>query len=187
MVVESVVAVASGVVAGSVLLLAFGLDSIIELASAGVLIWRLSVELRHGQAFSESAERFASKIGGGLLIALTAYVVVSSGWNLWTRSGAEFSPSGLVLCILAVPIMRYLAQRKIALAKRLGSRAMRADAMESITCGWLSLVVVIGLVAQAAIGAWWIDPVGSLAIVWFLVKEGREAWAAEECGCGDLG
>jgi divalent metal cation (Fe/Co/Zn/Cd) transporter len=80
--------------------------------------------------------------------------------------------------------MRYLAQRKIALAEKLGSRAMRADAMESITCGWLSLVAVIGLVAQAVLGAWWVDPVGSLAIVWFLVKEGREAWAGEECGCG---
>jgi divalent metal cation (Fe/Co/Zn/Cd) transporter len=75
--------------------------------------------------------------------------------------------------------MRYLAQRKIALVEKLESRAMRADAMESITCGWLSLVVVIGLLAQAALGAWWVDPVGSLAIVWFLVKEGREAWADE--------
>jgi divalent metal cation (Fe/Co/Zn/Cd) transporter len=118
------------------------------------------------------------------LFVLTAYVVLSAGWNLWTHNGAEFSPSGLVLCILAIPIMRYLAQRKIALAEKLGSRAMRADAMESITCGWLSLVVVIGLLAQAALGAWWVDPVGSLAIVWFLVKEGREAWAGEECGCG---
>jgi divalent metal cation (Fe/Co/Zn/Cd) transporter len=184
MVIESVVAITSGIAAGSILLLAFGLDSIIELASAGVLIWRLSVELRHGQAFSESAERLASRIGGGLLFALTAYVVVTASWNLSMHHGAEFSPSGLVLCILAIPIMRHLALRKIALAEELGSRAMRADAMESITCGWLSLVVVIGLAAQAILGAWWIDPVGSLVIVWFLVREGREAWAGAECGCG---
>jgi len=62
---------------------------------------------------------------------------------------------------------------------------MRADAIESITCGWLSFVAVLGLLAQLLIGAWWIDPVTSLVIVWFLVKEGREAWSGEGCGCGD--
>ncbi len=184
MIVEAVVAVASGLVAGSLVLLAFGLDSVIELISAGVLIWRLLVELRHGQAFSERAERLASRVGGGLLLALAAYVVVSAGWGLWTRHGEEFSIPGLVVSALAIPVMRHLARRKIALADKLGSRAMRADAMESITCGWLSLVVVVSLAAQAVLGAWWVDPVGSLAIVWFLVKEGREAWAGEECACG---
>ena len=183
MVFEAAVAVAAGLAAGSLVLLAFGLDSVIELISAGVLIWRLSVELRHGQAFSERAERLASRIGGGLLFALAAYVVVSAGWALWTRHGEAFSISGLVVSTLAIPVMRYLARRKIALADTLGSRAMRADAMESITCGWLSLVVVVSLVAQAVLEAWWVDPVGSLAIVWFLVKEGREAWAGEECAC----
>ena len=170
MAVEAAVAVASGIAAGSVLLLAFGLDSVIELASAGVLIWRLSVELRRGQAFSGNTERLASRIGGGLLFALATYVVVSAGWSLWTRQGAEFSAPGLVISVLAIPIMRYLAWRKIALAEKLGSCAMRADAMESITCGWLSLVVVVGLIAQAALGAWWVDAVASLAIVWFLLK-----------------
>lgn len=184
MLIEAAVAVVSGLTAGSLLLLAFGLDSLIELASACVLIWRLSVELRRGQAFSEGAEHLASRIGGGLLFALTAYVVVSAGWSLWTHQGAEFSPSGLVLCILAISIMRYLARRKIAVAEKLGSRAMRADAMESITCGSLSFVVVVGMIAQAVFGAWWVDPIASLAIVWFLVKEGREAWNGEECGCG---
>jgi divalent metal cation (Fe/Co/Zn/Cd) transporter len=184
MVIEAVVAVASGIAAGSVLLLAFGLDSVIELASAGVLIWRLSVELRRGQEFSENAERRASRSGGGLLFALAIYVVASAGWSLWTRHGAEFSAPGLMISVLAIPVMRYLARRKIVLAEKLGSRAMRADAMESITCGWLSLIVVVGLVAQLALGAWWVDAVGSLAIVWFLVKEGREAWSGEECGCG---
>ena len=186
MVIEAVVAVAAGLVAGSLVLLAFGLDSIIELISAGVLIWRLSVELWHGQAFSERAERLASRIGGALLFALAAYVVVSAGWGLWLRQGAEFSIPGLVISVFAIPIMRYLARRKIGLADKLGSRAMRADAMESITCGWLSLVVVVSLVAQAVVGAWWVDPLGSLAIVWFLVKEGREAWGAKECGCGSM-
>jgi len=183
MLIETAVAVVSGVAAGSIVLLAFGLDSVIELISAGVLIWRLSVELRDGQEFSERAERLARRIGGGLLFALATYVVGSAAWSFWTREGAEFSIAGLVVSLLAIPIMRYLARRKITLAERLGSRALRADAMESVTCGWLSFVVVVSLMAQAVLGVWWIDSAGSLAIVWLLVKEGREAWAGEECGC----
>jgi divalent metal cation (Fe/Co/Zn/Cd) transporter len=83
--------------------------------------------------------------------------------------------------------MRYLAHRKIAIAEKLGSRALRADAMEAVTCGWLSFVVVVSLAAQWALGAWWIgdawwiDGVASLAIVWLLIKEGREAWAGRKC------
>jgi divalent metal cation (Fe/Co/Zn/Cd) transporter len=184
MFIEAAVAIGAGVIAGSLVLFAFGLDSVIELISAGVLLWRLSVELRRGQAFSETAERTASRIGGGLLFALAAYVAVSAGWSLWHRQGETFSPAGLVLALLAIPIMRYLAKRKLTVADKLGSRAMRADAMESITCGWLSVVVVVSLAAQALLGAWWVDAVGSLAIVWFLVKEGREAWSGKECGCG---
>ena len=181
MVIEAVVAIGSGIMSGSLVLLAFGLDSIIELISAGVLLWRLSVELRHGQRFSESAERLAGRIGGALLFALAAYVVVTAGWNLWTAHRGEFSVPGFIVTLLAIPIMRYLATRKIDLADRLGSRALRADAVESITCGWLSVVAVVSLAAQAIFGAWWIDSVGSLAILWFLLKEGREAWRGECC------
>jgi divalent metal cation (Fe/Co/Zn/Cd) transporter len=76
--------------------------------------------------------------------------------------------------------MLVLARRKLALADQVGSRALRADAAESIACLWLSVVVVIGLAAQLALGFWWIDPATSLAIVWFLIKEGREAWKVEE-------
>jgi divalent metal cation (Fe/Co/Zn/Cd) transporter len=183
MVIEAAVAIGAGVAAGSITLLAFGIDSLIELASAGVLIWRLTVELRHGQAFSENAERLASRIGGGLLFALAAYVIASAAWRLWTQQGGEFSAAGLAVALLAMPIMYALAKRKLALADKLGSRALRADAVESITCGWLSFVVVIGLIAQLLVGAWWIDAATSLAIVWFLVKEGREAWQGEACGC----
>jgi len=157
---------------------------VIELISAGVLIWRLTVELRHGQVFSEHAERVASRIGGGLLFALAAYVVASAAWSLWTRHGETFSALGLAVTLAAIPIMSALARRKLAIAEALGSRAMRADAVESITCGWLSFVAALGLVAQFLVGAWWIDAVTSLAIVWFLVKEGREAWNQEACGCG---
>jgi len=180
--IEAVVALISGVAAGSLVLIAFGLDSIIELISAGVLMWRLSVELRHGQAFSEDAERLASRIGGVLLFVLAAYVILAAGWHLWTQHGEEFSLPGLILTALAIPIMRYMARHKIDLADKLGSRALRADAMESITCGWLSLVAVVSLTAQALFGFWWIDSIGSLAIVWLLIREGREAWSGECCG-----
>ena len=179
--VEAIVALVSGLAAGSLVLIAFGLDSVIELASAGALVWRLTVELRHGQAFSENAERLASRIAADCF----------SHWPLTSRSrlfGAygrdkaeAFSWPGFIVALAAIPSMRYLARRKIAIADKIGSRALRADAMEAVTCGWLSAVVVVSLAAQWAFGGWWIDGVGSLAIVWLLVKEGREAWAGQEC------
>jgi divalent metal cation (Fe/Co/Zn/Cd) transporter len=153
----------------------------LELASAGVLVWRLTVELRHGQTVAESAERRAARIGGALLFALAIYVVGGAGWKLWTQQGAEFSLPGLIVSVLAMPTMYFLSRRKLRLAEALGSRALRADAIESITCGWLSLVVVAALIVQLAIGAWWVDAVASLGIVWFLIREGREAWSGEEC------
>jgi len=183
MMVEAAVAIWAGMQAASVSLLAFGIDSLIELASAGVLIWRLTVELRHGQAFAEGAERRASRMAGGLLFALAAYVVTAAGWKLWTQTGETFSWPGLVITMLAIPVMSVLARQKIAAAEALGSGAMRADAMEGVTCGWLSVVVVVGLIAQGLTDAWWVDSVTSLGIVWFLVKEGREAWSGEECCC----
>jgi hypothetical protein len=101
MVLEAAVAIGSGVAAGSLMLTVFGIDSLIELASACVLVWRLSVELRHGQVFAESAERTASRIGGALLFAPASYVVVGAGWKLCTRQGAEFWLSGLAISVLA--------------------------------------------------------------------------------------
>ena len=181
MTVEAIVALASGIAAGSLVLVAFGLDSVIELASAGALIWRLTVELHRGQAFSENAERMASRIAGGLLFTLAAYVTMAALWSLWTRQGEVFSWPGFIVALAAIPSMRYLARRKIDIADKIGSRALRADAMEAITCGWLSAVVVVSLAAQWVFGAWWVDGVSSLAIVWLLVKEGREAWAGREC------
>jgi divalent metal cation (Fe/Co/Zn/Cd) transporter len=181
MTVEAAVAIGSGVAAGSLTLTAFGIDSLIELASAVVLVWRLNVELRHGQTFAETAERTASRIGGALLFALAVYVVATAGWKLWMREGAEFSLLGLVITVLAIPVMYFLARRKLQVADTLGSRAMRADAVESITCGWLAVVVVAALLAQLITGAWWVDPLASLGIVWFLVREGREAWEGEDC------
>ena len=184
MMAEAAVAIGSGIAAGSLTLTAFGIDSLIELASAAVLVWRLTVELRHSQAFAENAEMTASRIGGALLFALAAYVVASAGWMLWTQQGAEFSLPGLIISVLAIPLMFFLSRRKLQVANALGSRALRTDAVESITCGWLAFVVVAALIAQFLIGAWWVDPVASLGVVWFLVREGREAWEGDEC-CDD--
>ncbi len=185
MVIEAVVAIATGVIAHSLLLLAFGIDSVIELASAGILIWRLSIELRDGRTFSEEIEKRAGKIAGGLLFALAAYVVAAAAWGIWRHHAAEFSMPGLILAIAAIPIMYLLSKRKLAVAERLGSRALRADAFEGVACGWLSFTVLIGLIAQLALQVWWIDSIASLAIVYFLIKEGREAWEGETCedGC----
>ncbi|HEX5228114.1 MAG TPA: cation transporter [Bryobacteraceae bacterium] len=183
MVIEGAIAIGSGLTANSLLLVAFGIDSIIELASASVLVWRLSVELREGQAFSGATERRASRIAGGLLFALALYVVGAAGIGLWRHHGAEFSAPGIILAVAAIPIMYFLSRGKLTVAEQLGSRALRADAVESITCGWLSFVVVLGLAAQLVLGAWWVDPLASLAIVYFLIKEGREAWEGGECRC----
>jgi hypothetical protein len=116
MLVQAAVAIGSGIAAGSLILMAFGIDSLIELASACVLIWRLTVELKHGQAFAEDAERKAARIGGALLFALATYVIVSAGWKLWTGQGAELSLPGLTVTILAMPIMYFLSRRKLQVA-----------------------------------------------------------------------
>ena len=126
MTIEAIIAIASGIAAHSIRLTAFGIDSLIELASARVLIWRLLVELKHGRAFSEAAERIASRIAGGLLFTLAAYVVAAAGWGLWHREGQAFSWPGLIVTLLAIPVMYLLAKRKLAVAGGLGSRALRA-------------------------------------------------------------
>ena len=181
MVIEALIAIGSGVIARSLTLTAFGLDSVIELVSAGVLIWRLTDELRRGEEFSRRAERIATRSGGALLFVLAAYIVLGAGWSLWAHHGGEFSVPGLIVAAVAMPTMYILARRKLDVARQLGSRAMRADAIESITCGWLSLVVVVGLIANGLLAAWWVDAVTSLGIVWFVVKEAREAWSGADC------
>ena len=181
MLIEAAVAIGSGIAAHSLSLIAFGADSLIELASAGVLLWRLNVEMRQGMEFSESIEKRAGRIGGALLFVLAAYVVASAAYGLWAREGQEFSATGLALVVLAIPVMWFIAKAKIRVADQIGSRALRADAVESITCGYLSGVVLLGLIVQLFMpGWWWVDSVTSLAIVVLLVKEGREAWEGEE-------
>jgi divalent metal cation (Fe/Co/Zn/Cd) transporter len=181
MLIEAAVAIGAGVAARSLSLIAFGADSLIELVSAGVLLWRLNVELRQGAEFPESVERRASRISAALLFVLAAYVVVNAVYGLWRREGQEFSTTGLVLTILAIPVMWWLARAKMRVANQIVSGALRADAVESITCSYLSGVVVVGLLIQLLMpGWWWVDSVASLAIVVLLIREARDAWEGEE-------
>lgn len=187
MVLEAVIAIGAGISAGSLVLLAFGLDSVIEMISALTLIWRLAVELKRGAAFSERAEKTARRIAGGLLFALAAYVALAAAWSLWARQAPELSLAGIAVTAASIPLMRWLARRKIAVAEALGSRAMRADAVESIACGVLSAIALASLALQAIfgslLGAWWIEAAGALAMAWYLIHEGREAWSEETCCC----
>jgi divalent metal cation (Fe/Co/Zn/Cd) transporter len=107
-----------------------------------------------------------------LLFALAVYVVLVAAWGFWQHEGEAFSWRGLALTVLAIPVMYRLARRK------------RAVAVEAIACSWLSCVVVVGLLAQHVLAAWWVDSVTSLAIVWLLFKEAREAWGSESADDG---
>lgn len=180
MIIEAMVALWAGLAARSILVLAFGVDSLIELFSATVLLWRLVVELRRGRDFPEHVERLTSRIAGGLLFLLAVYVIASAGWSLWAQRSAEFSMAGFVVSIAAIPIMLVLSRRKLQIAEGLGSRALRADAIESVTCAWLAGAVVIGLAAQVFFKAWWIDAAAALCIVPLLVREGLEAWEEDD-------
>jgi divalent metal cation (Fe/Co/Zn/Cd) transporter len=144
--------------------------------------WRLTVELREGANFSQTVEHRASRIGSVLPFALAAYIVIGAIYGLWMRSGQDFSLPGFVLAVLTMPIMWWLAKAKLQIADQIGSRALRADAVESITCGHLSVLLVVGLLVQLAMPRWWwVDSVTSLAIVCFVVKEGREVWSGDDC------
>lgn len=178
--IEAAAALAAGVAAGSLTLVAFGADSVIELLSAAVLIWRLTIELKRRGAFPEAVERRAARIAGALLFALVVYLLASAGWSLATRGGQQFSLLGLAVALAALPLMILLSRAKTGIARRIGSLALRADAAESAACAYLSAVVLAGLVAQWLIGAWWVDGVTALALVPFLVREGWEAWQGDD-------
>ncbi len=181
---EVVVAIAAGVAAHSLTLVAFGTDSVIELLSACVLLWRLNAELRHGPALPAHVEHRAHRIGGALLFALAVWIVSGAVWNLWHRHGQEFSLPGLTISMAAMPAMFWLAKAKLRIGKRVDSRALRADAAESVVCGYLSAVVIVNLIAQLLVGAWWVDSVSALILVPFIAKEAWEAWGSEDC-CAD--
>jgi len=186
-VLEGVVAVAAGTVSGSVALIGFGVDSFVETASAVVVGWRLRAELRDGSA--EAGERFepvASRIAGALLLALSTYIVIDAGRRLLGfGSEARESLLGIALTSVSMVVMPFLGWAKLRTATALQSRALRADAYETIACAWLSLTTLVGLVLNALFGWWWADPLAALCLVPLIVREGLEGLRGGECACGD--
>src|SRR5881397_3648678 len=175
---EGIIAIVAGLVAGSVALTGFGMDSVIEVTSGVVLWWRLKAELgaaRVGPAVEARAARWA----GVLLLALAGYIVVESGRRLLTADRPGESVVGIVLTALSLIVMPLLARAKLRVAASLGSRALRADAHETIVCAWLSATTLLGLGLNALLGWWWADPVAALAMLPLIVREGVEDWSSE--------
>jgi divalent metal cation (Fe/Co/Zn/Cd) transporter len=184
MLAEAFVSIGAGLAAGSVLLLTFGADSMIELVSAIVLLHRLRQEAHDtnlDEREIEALEHRAARIAGYLLYALAVYVVLQSGYGLLHRLAAETSWLGIAVALAAAFGMPILAKAKIRAADRIESKALRADAMETFTCGYLSWILLAGLAANALLHWWWLDSVAALALVPFLIKEGREAMTGEGC------
>ena len=173
-VIEGIVAIAAGILAGSIALVGFGVDSYIEVASGGVLIWRLR---KHGFSNEEedAAEKRAIFFVGVTFILLAVYVTYESGKKLILQERPEESLIGIILAIVSLIVMPLLALYKKKIAAEINSRALRADALETLVCSYLSLTLLVGLGANALFGWWWADPVAALAMVYFLLKEGGEA------------
>ena len=185
MTLEGVASLWLGHDSGSLLLEAFGVDSGLELVSAFVLLWRLSIEFNGRVEESKEAERKAAKIVGYTLYLLAILVVLSSGYRLFvspTLTNTHESAWGILIGLVAKVGMPLLAGWKLRVAARLQSRALRADAMEAITCGYLSIVLMVGLTATRLFGWWWLDAVAALVLIPFLIREGQEAIRGE-CSC----
>src|ERR1022692_324868 len=188
MTVEGAASLLLGWASKSLLLEAFGIDSVVELFSAAVLFWRLTIEAG-GRATLQDVdlvERRAARLVGYSLYALVAYVVLNSGYGLFIAkriTDTHESAWGILIGLVAKIGMPILAGYKLKVAARLNSRALRADAVESITCGYLSIVLMIGLVATRLLGWWWLDSVAALALIPFLIKEARAAISGG-CDCG---
>ena len=181
-VIEGVIAVAAGALASSVALIAFGVDSFVETTSGAVLWWRLRAELT-GAADPEHLERIeqqAARVAGAILLALAVYIVIDAGRRLLGfGEEARESRLGIALTAVSLVVMPILGWVRLRTAGALSSRALRADAYETIACAWLSLTTLGGLVLNAALGWWWADPVAALAIVPLVVREGLEGWRGE--------
>jgi divalent metal cation (Fe/Co/Zn/Cd) transporter len=184
--IEGVIAVAAGLVAGSVALVGFGVDSFIETASGAVVGYRMYAEMS-GAAGGEKIERLeqtTSRIAGVLLLALAAYILIDAGARLLGYGArAEETLVGIALTAVSLIVMPILGRAKLRAAREIGSGALRADAYETITCTWLSLTTLVGLLLNWSLGWWWADPLAALVLVPLLVREGREALRGEHCGC----
>jgi divalent metal cation (Fe/Co/Zn/Cd) transporter len=183
-VIEAVVAIGGGVMAGSIALVGFGLDSVVEVSSALVIVWRLSRQAAD-HAANERAERRAVRLIALSFFGIAAYVTVDSIAVLFgVREEPRTSTLGLAITALSLVVMPTLAFAKRRVAQRMGSVALKVDAAETMLCTYLSAVVLLGLAANSVFGWWWMDPIAGLVVAGLALNEGREAWTSGElCEC----
>lgn len=176
-VLEGIIAVAAGVAAGSVALVGFGLDSGVEVFAGCVVLWQLS-------GVSEERERRALRLIGLSFFALAAYVVVESIRDLIVGGEAGESPVGIVLGVVSLVVMPLLAWAKRRTGRALSNPVVIADSVETALCSYLSLILVVGLVLNSAVGWGWADPVAALGIAALAAREGLDAWRGDACADG---
>ncbi len=178
---EALVALVSGIVAGSIALVSFGLDSVIEMSSGAVLLWRLQRD--HDPIHREHAEKIALRVVGACFLVLSAYVLADAIKTLVTRQRPEESIPGIAIAAAALLVMPLLARAKRRVAGALDSGAMHADARQADLCAYLSAILLGGLVLNATLGWWWADPVAALVMVPIIAKEGVTALRGKTCCC----
>jgi divalent metal cation (Fe/Co/Zn/Cd) transporter len=178
---EAVVSIIAGTVASSTALIGFGLDSLIEVSSAGALSWQF---LAKDHDVRESRERLTLRLIALSFFALAAYVVIDSVLAFIGRGEARPSPVGIGLAALSLVIMPILSSAQRRAGRELGSASAVADSKQTLICAYLSAVLLAGLLANSLFGWSWADPIAGLVIAGVALKEGREAWRGEACGCG---
>ena len=176
---EAAVSLLAGFAAGSVALIGFGADSLIEVSSALAAQWRLRLDTNTDRR--DHAERTTLRIVGWCFIALALYVAADSAKTLWFREAPETSAAGMVVTALSVVVMPLLARAKRRVAGGLSSAALHADATQTSLCAYLSAITLGGLVLNAALGWWWADPVAALCMVPIIAKEGMAAVSGDTC------
>lgn len=175
-VLEAVVAIGAGLFAGSIALVGFGVDSVIESTSGAILLWRL----RDGER-GEQRERLALRLVGVSFLLLAAYVAYDAMKSLIAREPPEASYLGIGIASLSLVVMPLLARAKRRVAAQLNSRAMKADSRQTALCAYLSAILLGGLLLNALFGLWWADPVAGLVMLPIIAKEGVEALRGETC------
>jgi len=176
---EGLVAVVAGALAGSISLVGFGIDSFIEVTSGTVLLWRMAVDADVRRR--ERNEQLSLRIVGVCFLTLAVYVGYGSVSDLVSRKAPEHSIPGIVLACISLVVMPLLSRAKKKVANELGSSAMHADAKQTDFCVYLSVILLLGLVLNAALGWWWADPTAAVFMVPLIAKEGVEAMKSETC------
>ena len=176
---EGLVAVVAGIVAGSISLVGFGIDSFIEVTSGSVLLWRMSVDSDVHRR--EANERRALRIVGACFLLLGAYIAYDSILDLWSKQAPEHSISGIVLACVSLVVMPLLSRAKRRVGRAMGSAAMHADAKQTEFCTYLSAILLVGLLLNAFLGWWWSDPLAALIMVPIIAKEGIDGVRGRAC------